>query len=677
MRERLMSEVILRVAIPVPLYQVFDYLAPQNTVMAKLQEKLRPGVRLRVPWGQREITGYFLGFGDSSVVVRHKLKPIISILDDESLIPDSLLALIQFASRYYHHPIGEVFDTAIPAKLRQGKKSDYRPGYTEEFEEIPEVPPVLNSDQDNAVNTVLENKNTFQPYLLNGVTGSGKTEVYLQLIEKMIAEKKQSLILVPEIGLTPQTVSRFEKRFLVNISVLHSGLTDRERQDSWMQARNGDVLVIIGTRSAIFTPLKNPGIIIIDEEHDLSFKQQEGLRYSARDLAVMRGQLENIPVVLGSATPSLESLYNVQTGRYRELILSKRAGSAVLPEYKLIDMKNQPKPSAKNFFSVGMIELIKRHLEKQGQVLIFLNRRGFAPILICSQCGWVANCKQCDAKLTLHQQPKSEYLQCHHCLTTRKVDKVCLDCHHSSLTVLGAGTQRLEDELNSLFEDTPIIRVDRDSTRKKGSFEAKLADIHSGKPCILVGTQMLAKGHHFPHVSLSVIVNIDSGLYSTDFRGLERAAQLILQVGGRAGRAEKQGEVVLQTYHPEHKLMNILLQKGYDGFAKEALKERKEAGFPPYQYLAMIRAESVDIDLSVKFLLEVKKQLQLPKVNLLGPIPAPMQKKSGKHRAQLLCQSSDRKSLSCALDNLITHSAELTLRSKVRWSIDVDPQEMI
>jgi primosomal protein N' (replication factor Y) len=666
------SKFIFQIAVFVPLYNHFDYLAPKNISLEKLQS-LKPGIRVKIPWGQREITGILLNISDKSTIPLKKLKPIIDIIDEVPLLPESILALIKFSSRYYHHPIGEVFEAAMPAFLRQGRTADYRQGYTEEFEDLPEVPFVLNSYQSDCVKKVLNKLGSFETFLLFGVTGSGKTEVYLHIIENLILQQKQALILVPEIGLTPQTVSRFEKRFLVKISVLHSGLSDRERHDSWMQAKNGDVAIIIGTRSAIFTPLKNPGIIIIDEEHDLSFKQQEGFKYSARDLAVLRGKLENIPVVLGSATPSLESFYQAKSHRYQLLTLPERAGSATHPIVKIMDMKKHSKRE-KSSISVELQKLIQQHLEALGQVLIFLNRRGFAPLLICRHCGWMAVCKRCDAKMTLHQHPA--YLQCHHCLSVQSVDKICPECQDHTLSMMGIGTQRLEEELSQCFQHTPIIRIDKDTTRKKGSLTSKLDTIQAGHPCILVGTQMLAKGHHFPKVSLSVIMNVDGGLFSSDFRGLERTAQIIIQVGGRAGRTDKQGEVILQTYHPEHVLLNVLLEKGYDEFVKDSLKDREEAGFPPYQFFALIRAESVDIDFAMNFLTELKILIPSQNIQLLGPIPAPMQKKLGKHRAQLLLKSAQRNHLMAYLDILIDKQAELKYKSKVRWSIDVDPQEM-
>jgi primosomal protein N' (replication factor Y) len=657
---------ILHLAIPTPLYHHFDYLPPDNIN----GEKLKPGVRIRVPWRNAEIIGILLGVSDKPHIEIKKIKKAIEILDETSLFPEAIISLIQFSSEYYHYPIGEVFAASMPTLLRQGRTTDYR-RHDNEFDTLPEVAPKLTDAQYTAVSKILENLNNFKPYLLFGVTGSGKTEVYLQVIEKVLKKKKQALVLVPEIGLTPQIVERFQKRFPVSIAVLHSGLTDKERHNAWLQALNGDAQIIIGTRSAIFTPLKNPGIIILDEEHDVSFKQQEGFRYSARDLGLVRAQYENIPIILGSATPSFESLHNVELKRYQLLELPERAGSAVHPKFHLIDLRNQ---TTQHGLSILLIDQIKKHLSQNNQVLIFLNRRGFSPTLICHQCGWISQCKRCDARMTLHQQPFQ--LQCHHCGSIRAVDKTCGDCKESHLYPLGAGTERVEESLQEHFPKIPIIRIDRDTTRKKGSLENKLLEVHTGEPCILVGTQMLAKGHHFSEVTLAVILNADAGLFSTDFRGMEKTAQLILQVAGRAGRVEKPGEVILQTYHPEHDLLKLLLDKGYFAFSLHAREERQKAGFPPYQFLALIRAEAINIESSMEFLKEIKDILRNQGIKLLGPIPAVMQKKAGKHRAQLLLQSSHRKQLKMTLDFLVEHLSELKNKQRVRWSIDVDPLEM-
>ncbi len=658
---------VLNVAVPSPLYKLFDYLAPENIST----ENIKPGLRVKIPWRDHELIGIIVSSSSQSQHPLHKLKKAIEIIDTEPLFSESVYKLILFAAEYYHYPIGEVFSAAFPTLLRQGREASYKHNAFE-FESLPEVAPVLTEHQQVAVDKIIENINQFKAHLLFGVTGSGKTEVYLQIIDAVLKQDKQALILVPEIGLTPQTVMRFQMRFPVLIAVLHSGLTDTERHTAWLQARNGDAKIIIGTRSAIFTPLKDPGVIIIDEEHDASFKQQEGFKYSARDLAVLRANYENISIILGSATPSLESLHNVETGRYECLKLPERAGEAVHPEFILLDLKKQAAPKG---LSMALLESIQKHLKNSNQVLVFLNRRGYSPTLICYQCGWIAACKKCDANMTLHQSPS--HLQCHHCGASRPVDKVCRECQSTVLAPMGSGTERIEETLREYFPDTSIIRIDRDSTRKKGSFEQKLSNIHEGEPCILVGTQMLAKGHHFKHVTLSVILNADAGLFSSDFRGSERTAQLIMQVAGRSGRAEKPGEVILQTYHPDHPLLQTLLTHGYEAFAKLLLKEREEALLPPYQFLALVKAEGLKIDVVMEFLNQAKNYLNHDKdIFILGPLPAPMQKKAGKHRANLLLQANNRNSIKNHLKKLIDHLSEIQAKQRVRWSIDVDPVEL-
>lgn len=660
---------ILHIAIPTPLYSFFDYLAPKNCV----KEKLIPGVRVKVPWRRGEIVGILLSVSNKTTVPKDKLKEATEVLDDKPLFSKTIFELLQFAADYYHYPMGEVFAAGLPTLLRQGRAAEYHK--FSPYEALPEVMPLLalSDAQQQAVHQISESLNHFQPFLLDGVTGSGKTEIYLQVIAQVLAQKKQALVLVPEIGLTPQTVTRFQQRFPVNIAVLHSGLTDRQRHDAWLQACLGDAAIVIGTRSAIFTPLKNPGIIVVDEEHDMSFKQQDGFHYSARDLAIVRAQLEKIPVVLGSATPSLESLHNVKLNRYKLLTLPERAGSSVHPTMKVVDLRAQ---NLQHGLSLSLIEHIREHIAQKNQVLLFLNRRGYAPTLMCHECGYVVTCKRCDVRLTLHQLPP--HLQCHHCGSSRAVDKKCEQCSAAKLVPVGVGTERIEDALTKMFPGVTMVRVDRDSTRKKGSLENKLTQIHSGESCILIGTQMLAKGHHFPDVTLAAIIDIDGGLLSADFRGTERTAQLIMQVAGRAGRVEKPGTMILQTHHPEHPLLQHLLKEGYASFAQAALCEREQALLPPYQFWVLISSEAMKQELPLQFLRAIKEamQHQANGVMMLGPVMAPMAKRAGKHRAQLLLQASNRKALKGYLNLLIVHMATLKTKQQVRWSIDVDPLEM-
>jgi len=534
-------------------------------------------------------------------------------------------------------------------------------------------PPALNAEQQAALDALQASLGTFGVSLLDGVTGSGKTEVYLGLIDAVLARGEQALVLVPEIGLTPQLLARFRARFAVPIAVLHSGLSDRERLDAWLAAREGEACIVIGTRSAVFTPLARPGVIILDEEHDASFKQQEGFRYSARDVAVKRGQLEGIPVLLGSATPSLETLHNARQGRYAHHRLSERAGIAEPPQVAVLDVRAQP---MNHGLSMALVNAVRRHLEADGQVLLFLNRRGYAPTLLCHECGWVATCRRCDAHMTLFAGQRR--LRCHHCGAERPADPACPACGSEALRPLGAGTERLEEALQGLFPDTGIARIDRDTTRRKGAMQAMLDEVHAGRARILVGTQMLAKGHHFPEVTLVGLIDIDQGLFSADFRATERMAQLITQVAGRAGRAERPGQVLIQTHHPEHPLLQRLLAEGYAAFAQAALEERRQANLPPYSYLALLRAEAADPSLPLAFLQharELAEGLGARGVQL-GPIPAPMERRAGRVRAQLLLQAAQRGALHRLLAPWLLQLEGDKLGRKVRWSLDVDPQEM-
>lgn len=523
----------------------------------------------------------------------------------------------------------------------------------------------------------LSHQRGFGVFLLNGVTGSGKTEVYLQLIEQVLKRGEQVLVLVPEIGLTPQTIQRFQARFNVEMDVLHSNLNDSQRFNVWHRAKNGESAIVIGTRSALFSQFDKLGLIIIDEEHDSSFKQQEGWRYHARDLAIMRAKNNQIPVVLGSATPSLESLYNVQMGKFTELRLSHRAGNAQFARQQLIDLKTQRIEAG---LSEKLLAMMKIHLERGNQVMLFLNRRGFAPVLLCHECGWICQCESCDKPFTYYQQHR--VLRCHHCAAQRVIPRQCEHCGSTHLVTTGVGTEQLEQVLKGRFPQFEISRIDSDSTARKGSLERQLAEIKLGKSQILIGTQMLAKGHHFPNVTLVAIVNVDASLFSTDFRAEERLAQLYVQVAGRAGRGERQGEVVLQTHYPEHPLLNSLLHEGYCHFAEQALHTRQLMGLPPYSAQVLFRAVGRDNDKVANFLQDLTaclKQLagqqHLQHIQFLGPINAPMPKKASQFRWQLLIQHRSRAPLQQLLSQF-DRVKDQFLRSDIRLTVDIDPQEL-
>ncbi len=723
---------ILKVAVPAPVATCFDYLPPEQDPGFPL----RPGCRVRVPFGRTTRIGILLGIDSDSAVDPRRLRPILEVLDAEPLFGSDDLRLLQWASRYYHHPIGEVAAGALPTPLRQGRPArvkrerqlhltptgrealatvkaprqaallrllqrqggvvktealrgldwNWRPvakalvekGFVrlEDADNEPTAdltaPPPLNPDQRRAADSIAPHLDRFAAFLLEGVTGSGKTEVYLNVIERVLAQQRQALVLLPEIALTPQLKQRFRQRLPVPIGVYHSGLSDGERLQAWLKFRSGELPLLLGTRSAVFVPMARPGLIVVDEEHDPSFKQQEGFRFSARDVAVIRARLLGIPVILGSATPSLESLHNARSRRYHHLRLPHRAGAARPPRLHLQDIRRQKLRAGLAPATCDRIEAI---LERGEQVLLFLNRRGFAPTLICHDCGWVAECRRCDTRLVVHR--RDGRLRCHHCGHERAIPEACPDCASGALLPLGQGTERVEAELSELFPGARLARIDRDVVRRKGSLETVVEQVHAGEIDILLGTQMLAKGHHFPNVTLVVVLDADAGFYSVDFRAPERMAQLIVQVAGRAGRADKPGQVIIQTRHPEHPLLSALLGSGYPDFAAQALEERRQAGLPPFSHQALIRAEAHRLQLSMDFLEQVSslaKRLN-PRLEILGPVPAPMPKRAGRHRAQLLIQGERREPLHRLLDQLVPRIGELP-GSRVRWSLDVDPLDL-
>ncbi|ODC04218.1 primosomal protein N' [Terasakiispira papahanaumokuakeensis] len=544
---------------------------------------------------------------------------------------------------------------------------------------LAESPLTLNAPQREAVDCVISRLGQFAPAVLLGVTGSGKTEVYLQVIERVLAQGQQALVLVPEIGLTPQTVARFRQRFAREVVLLHSGLNDRERLAAWRAASEGKADIVIGTRSAVFTPLRRPGVIIVDEEHDASFKQQDGFRYHARDLALVRAQREQVPIMLGSATPSLETLAQVERGHCTLLRLPDRAAATRTPPVpQLLDIRNR---RLQGGFSVPLLEAMQRHLDRGRQVLVVLNRRGFAPVLMCHACGWVAGCQHCDARMTWHREPPR--LHCHHCGHRQPLPDVCPQCGEAELLPLGAGTERGEEILAARFPDVPIIRIDRDSVRGKDRLQEKLADIHAGHPALLIGTQMLAKGHHFPQVTLAAVVDADHGLYSSDPRAMERMAQLLTQVAGRAGREAHAGEVIIQTHHSDDPRLNLLCQSGYEVLAQQLLRERRESHWPPYSHQALWRAEAPKPEAAqalMQALADAAQQQPVVangSVFCLGPVPAPMERRQGRYHVQLLMQADKRSVLHQLLATLVPWLEKLPEARRARWSLDVDPIELL
>jgi primosomal protein N' (replication factor Y) len=738
------ANLVLHIAVPTPLRRLFDYLPPVQ-MSEQQRETLMPGMRFEVPFGARTVIGVLIALDSRSDFDKDKLKPASALLDENPILPTTLIALIAWAAAYYHHSPGECWHAILPALLRKGEAlkasqqrylqlSRWGKGLPEKalerakkqqhllqllqqhermtvaeieaagsnraaikalldknlIEELllenttPQARPglkeaslLLNHEQQQAKSAICDRLDTFSVFLLEGITGSGKTEVYLQVIDEVLKKGRQALVLVPEIGLTPQTVARFRKRFKTDVAALHSGLNDRERLDSWLQSARNQAGIIIGTRSAIFVPMAAPGIIIIDEEHDLSFKQQTGFRYSARDVAVMRGQYENIPVILGSATPSIESLYNAQYRRYEHLQMTRRAGKAQAPDFLLIDTRNKPLNEG---LSEELIAAISDTLHQHQQALIFLNRRGFAPTLMCHDCGWIAECTHCELRMTVHLYPP--HLHCHHCDQKKAQPKQCPQCKSETLKQLGMGTERSELILQQLFPTTPLYRIDRDTTQRKNAMQDMVNDINQGGAALLVGTQMLAKGHHFPHVTLVAILDADAGLFGSDFRAPEKMGQLLIQVAGRAGREEKPGKVYIQTRFPEHPLITTLISRGYHPFAQDLLAERHQLGLPPCAYMALLRCEHANPRQAESFLLEIRRfvepllpHLQTP-LQIIGPLPAPIAKKSGRYRFQLLFTARQRQKIQTLLGQLLTHIEQLPTARKVRWSIDVDPLDM-
>jgi primosomal protein N' (replication factor Y) len=561
---------------------------------------------------------------------------------------------------------------ALLAQGRLLREQRQRPPAANHTQEATLTGPLLSADQQAALDIVLAQLGQFGTYLLDGVTGSGKTEVYLRLVEAVLARDSSVLVLCPEIGLTPQLVERFRSRFKTPIAALHSGMSDRERLDVWHAAATGAARIVIGTRSAVFTPLPRLGLVVVDEEHDASYKQAEGgFRYSARDLALLRAQRVGVPIVLGSATPSFESLHNVSQGKQTRLVLSGRAGNAQPPKLTLVDMRAH---AVHKGLSIPLLQAMDRHLADGAQVLLYINRRGYAPTLICNTCGWIAPCHSCDARMTVHQ--KSKRLACHHCGAEEKLPERCARCGYE-VRPLGHGTERVEETLAERFPDFAIERFDRDKLRQQAQLEGAINRVNTGEARILVGTQMLTKGHHFPDVALVGILNADQSLFSTDFRAAEKLAQTIVQVAGRAGRAERMGEVLIQSQYPQHPLLTTLLAEGYNGFAATALAERRQAHWPPFSRLALLRASGTQPDAALNFLQEARTLAgSAPGITLQGPIPSAMVRKAGRYYAQLLIESQQRTQLQQFLAQWTPKVEAMPSARRLRWALDVDPLEV-
>ncbi|WP_444899497.1 primosomal protein N' [Microbulbifer sp. VAAC004] len=728
--------VILRLAVPVPLRRLFDYLPPEGLNPAEL----KPGQRLWVPFAGRKLVAVLV-----EVVLESpqaQLKPAQELIDSKALFDSGARKLLNWIADYYQAPVGEVYAAALPAALRKGKPADHWAEQwlqlTTEGKGLPESalarapkqqallqqllragqqsrtylktqghtpaviralqerqlvewvsgptvpppmpaaeatpPPQLNSEQQQVLAAV--DCSCFSATLLEGTTGSGKTEVYLRLMERVLAEGRQALLLVPEIGLTPQTLRRIAARFPEHsIAALHSGLAEGERAQSWLAASEGQADIVIGTRSAIMTPLPRLGVVLVDEEHDASFKQQDGVRYSARDLAVVLARNSDVPVLLGSATPSLETLHNALNGRYQHLRMRQRAGDARPPQIHVVPTLREPLEEG---FSPQVLRHIGETLARGEQVLVFINRRGFAPALNCDDCGWIADCPHCSSKLTMHRRQRQ--LRCHHCDYRRPLVDTCPQCHSRSISALGGGTERSEELLARRFADYPVIRVDRDTTTSKQALDRLLAPARDGEPCLLLGTQMLAKGHHLPRVTLVVIQDADGGLFSADFRAPERTGQLLEQVAGRAGRGSLSGRVLVQSRFPEHPLLQMLLEKGYGTFARQLLRDRAVAQLPPTHAMALVRAECEEPAWAEEFLHNARLFMQSlvppsPQLQYLGPVPALLERKSGRYRFYVQVTAQNRAQLQPLLAR-VCDWAESNKNRRLRWAVDMDAQEL-
>jgi len=723
---------ILRVALDLPLPRVFDYHCEDVTAADV-------GMRVLVPFGTKHSVGVIVGLAEASEIETEKLKAALRILRDAPALARDWLELAQFCSAYYHRPLGEVIFNGLPRQLRAASASPvleqaiayristsgrealaqlparsklkrallralsqsdcteevlraqspsakkalnelFAAGWIERYQAtaaplaahfVEKLP--LNAEQQQALQEIQTSGPGFGVYLLHGITGSGKTEIYLRLIADVLAAGKQALVLVPEINLTPRLMQEFGERFPDTPLVsLHSGLADGERTRHWLQAQSGAAGIVLGTRLAVFVPLPKLGLIVVDEEQDASFKQQDGLRYSARDVAIFRARQTGIPIVLGSATPALETYAHALSGRYRLLQLSQRAvPQAQLPLVHTVDLR---KHKLEDGLAPPVTEALAERLARGEQSLVFLNRRGYAPVLMCPACDWVCGCKRCSARMVLHLADRQ--LRCHHCGANAPIPRHCPNCGNADIHPFGRGTQRLEATLAARFPQARVLRVDRDSTRNKGSFARMLGDIHGGRADILVGTQILAKGHDFPNLTLVAVLNADSALYSADYRAPERLFAQLVQVAGRAGRAGLPGEVLIQTRYPRHPLYLALAQHDYPGFARALLAEREQAGFPPYVFEAVLRAEAEALKTALEFLRHAAALAgPVPAgIALYDPVPMSVARLAGRERAQLLLQSTSRKSLQIFLAAWSTKLYALPKR-KVRWHLDVDPIE--
>jgi primosomal protein N' (replication factor Y) (superfamily II helicase) len=657
----------VRVALDVPLPRLFDYSLPEGASVAS-------GDRVTVQFGRRSKTGVVIDAESQSALALDRLKAIVGVRSDAPRLPAAWLELMRFLSSYYQRPLGETVIAALPPRLRSIKPLPRKALNGSQRAVSNRFVPThaLSPDQARVVGAIAGKLGKFSAVLLHGVTGSGKTEIYLHVIARVLERGGQALVLVPEISLTPQLEARFREAFPeARIALMHSALEDVARTSAWLEAARGEPGIVLGTRLAVLAPLPKLALLVVDEEHDSSFKQQEGLRYSARDAAVYRAKLASCPVVLGSATPSLETWYNFRQGRYERLELPQRASpGAKLPVVRTVDLRSHPMDGG---FTAPILEAIAQRLARREQSLVFINRRGYAPVLTCDACGWYAGCARCTGRLVLHAPDRR--LHCHHCGAIHPIPRECPTCGNVDLKPMGRGTQRVEETLAARFPGARVVRIDRDSARRRAELSRTLEGIRRGEGDILVGTQLLAKGHDFPNLTLVGVLNADTALLSTDYRSAERLHAVLSQVAGRAGRREQPGEVLVQTRYPDHPLFAALASHDFAGFAESQLAERESAGFPPCVFEAALRAEAPELSQAMAFLRDARTLAEPPEgVRVFDPVPHVMTRRADFERAQLVMQSASRSALQAHLAALSARLFESASRN-VRWHLDVDPIE--
>ena len=720
-------------AIAIPVYRVFDYeIEPA--------EPLRPGARYSLPFGNGQRTGVLLDSAPNATVDPIKIRPAGPCLDDRPVLDEHMLALARWLADYYLQPLGEVVFQCLPGRLRGKDIPD--PERVKRWRLVGDDPdavealarrsprqyeicralgddgmtaadlkalnpnwhaamralekrglvawqwdeagrrdlpvfsaPPLSEEQTRILDTLEPRLGCFGVHLLDGITGSGKTEIYLHLIHARLAAGQQVIYLVPEIGLTGQLIERVRERFGDCFELSHSGLTEARRYRAWERFRRGEANIMLGTRSSLFAQCDNLGLIVIDEEHDASYRQEDGVRYHARDVAIKRAQMLGIPIVLGSATPSMESLRNCARDNWYAYRLDQRPTRYPPPVLQLVDLRH-----GRVDFGIGgaVFERIDDHLEQRGQVLIYLNRRGFAPVVMCHDCGWQAACPNCDSRLTLHQSVAS--LLCHHCGHAERVPPECPDCANPEIRHYGVGTEQLEQGLVTRYPEVPILRIDRDVIGSREALQTRLAQLRSGDPCILIGTQMIAKGHDYPAITLSVVLDADQALFSAAYRAPERLAQTLFQVSGRAGRGDRPGEALVQSRFPEHPLLRALVAQDYRRVAEDLLREREQLGFPPFARVAMFRADGLTLDAALARLESIRQILArtpgIDDVALIGPMPALMTRRIGRFRAQLCLLAQSYSGLRSLLNRAMPEIGELPGGRDTNWTVDVDATDL-